>query len=78
MTYIQIGIIYCLLAFVLDFYILKTKVLKLEAKLGKTAAQAAQEHKKHEEDLKRLNAMSSSDVAALFSESFKWYLLCTL
>ena len=29
MTYIQIGIIYCLLAFVLDFYILKTKVLKL-------------------------------------------------
>ena len=29
MTYIQIGIIYCILAFVLDFYILKTKVLKL-------------------------------------------------
>jgi hypothetical protein len=29
MTYIQIGIIYCLLAVVLDFYILKTKVLKL-------------------------------------------------
>ena len=29
MTYIQIGIIYCLLAFVLDFYVLKTKVLKL-------------------------------------------------
>jgi len=29
MTYIQIGIIYCLLAFVTDFYILKTKVLKL-------------------------------------------------
>ena len=49
----------------------KAKVVKLEAKLGKTAAQAAQEHKKHEEDLKRLNAMSSSDVATLFSESFK-------
>jgi hypothetical protein len=29
MTYIQIGIIYCLVAFVTDFYILKTKVLKL-------------------------------------------------
>ena len=29
MTYIQIGIIYCLLAVVLDLYILKTKVLKL-------------------------------------------------
>ena len=49
----------------------KARVTKLEARLGKTAAQAAQEHKKHEEDLKRLNAMSSSDVAALFSESFK-------
>ena len=49
----------------------KAKVSKLESKLGKTAAQAAQEHKKHEEDLKRINAMSNSDVAALFSESFK-------
>ena len=49
----------------------KTKINKLETKLSQTAAQAAQEHKKHEEDLKRLNAMSNSDVAALFSESFK-------
>jgi septal ring factor EnvC (AmiA/AmiB activator) len=49
----------------------KAKVSKLELKLSKTAVQAAQEHKKHEEDLKRLNAMSNSDVAALFSESFK-------
>ena len=49
----------------------KAKVSKLELKLNKTAVQAAQEHKKHEEDLKRLNAMSNSDVAALFSESFK-------
>lgn len=49
----------------------KAKVSRLENKLSQTAAQAAQEHKKHEEDLKRLNAMSNSDVAALFSESFK-------
>ena len=49
----------------------KAKITKLETKLSQTAAQAAQEHKKHEEDLKRLNAMSNSDVAALFSESFK-------
>ena len=49
----------------------KAKVFKLESKLSQTAAQAAQEHKKHEEDLKRINAMSNSDVTALFAESFK-------
>jgi septal ring factor EnvC (AmiA/AmiB activator) len=49
----------------------KTKISKLENKLSQTAAQAAQEHKKHEEDLKRINAMSNSDVTALFAESFK-------
>lgn len=30
MTYIQIGLIYCALAIITDFYILKTKVLKLK------------------------------------------------
>jgi len=30
MTYIQIGIIYCLLAIIVDLFILKTKVLKLK------------------------------------------------
>jgi predicted RNase H-like nuclease (RuvC/YqgF family) len=49
----------------------KARVLKLENKLGKTAAEAAKEHKQHEEDLKRISAMSNSDVAALFAESFK-------
>ena len=49
----------------------KAKVLKLENKLSKTAAEAAKEHKQHEKDLKRISAMSNSDVAALFSESFK-------
>lgn len=49
----------------------KTKIIKLENKLSKTASQAAQEHKQHEEDLKRINAMSNSDIAALFAESFK-------
>ena len=49
----------------------KARVLKLENKLGKTAAEAAKEHKQHEEDLKRISAMSNSDVASLFAESFK-------
>ena len=49
----------------------KTKIIKLENKLSKTATQAAQEYKQHEEDLKRINAMSNSDIAALFAESFK-------
>lgn len=49
----------------------KTKITKLENKLSKTAAEAAKEQKEHEEDLKRINAMSNSDVAALFTESFK-------
>jgi septal ring factor EnvC (AmiA/AmiB activator) len=49
----------------------KSKITKLETKLSQTAAQAAREQKEHEEDLKRINAMSNSDVAALFSESFK-------
>ena len=49
----------------------KSKINKLENKLSKTAAEAAREQKEHEEDLKRINAMSNSDVAALFSESFK-------
>jgi septal ring factor EnvC (AmiA/AmiB activator) len=49
----------------------KSKINKLENKLSKTAAEAAKEQKEHEEDLKRINAMSNSDVAALFSESFK-------
>jgi len=48
-----------------------TKIIKLENKLSKTATQAAQEHKQHEEDLKRINAMSNSDITALFAESFK-------
>lgn len=30
MTYLQIGIIYCLLAIIVDLFILKTKVLKLK------------------------------------------------
>ncbi|MDA2977254.1 MAG: hypothetical protein O3B81_00580, partial [Actinomycetota bacterium] len=30
MTYLQIGIIYCLLAIIVDLLILKTKVLKLK------------------------------------------------
>ena len=49
----------------------KAKINKLELKLSKTAAEAAREQKEHEEDLKRISAMSNSDVAALFSESFK-------
>jgi hypothetical protein len=49
----------------------KSKINKLENKLSKTAAEAAREQKEHEEDLKRISAMSNSDVAALFSESFK-------
>ena len=49
----------------------KTKITKLENKLSKTAAEAAREQKEHEEDLKRISAMSNSDVATLFSESFK-------
>jgi hypothetical protein len=49
----------------------KNKINKLENKLSKTAAEAAKEQKEHEEDLKRINAMSNSDVAALFAESFK-------
>lgn len=49
----------------------KSKIVNLENKLSQTAAQAAREQKQHEEDLKRLNAMSNSDVATLFTESFK-------
>lgn len=49
----------------------KSKINKLENKLSKTAAEAAREQKEHEEDLKRISAMSNSDVATLFSESFK-------
>ena len=49
----------------------ENKINRLEKKLSKTAAEAAKEQKEHEEDLKRINAMSNSDVAALFAESFK-------
>lgn len=49
----------------------KIKIKKLENKLSKTAADAANEQKEHEKDLKRISAMSNSDVAALFTESFK-------
>ena len=49
----------------------KSKINKLENKLSKTAAEAAKEQKEHEEDLKRINAMSNNDITALFSESFK-------
>ena len=46
------------------------KIKKLTAKLGNTAALAAKEHKQHEEDIKRIGAMSNNDVTALFTESF--------
>jgi septal ring factor EnvC (AmiA/AmiB activator) len=49
----------------------KSKIIKLESKLNQTAAQAAKEHKKYEENLKRLNAMSNSDIATLFAKIFK-------
>ena len=49
----------------------KSKINKLENILSKTAAEAAREQKEHEEDLKRINAMSNNDITALFSESFK-------
>ena len=47
-----------------------SKIKVLTAKLGNTAAEAAKEHKQHEEDIKRIGAMSNNDVTALFTESF--------
>jgi len=46
------------------------KIKKLNVRLSNTAATAAKEHKQHEEDIKRIGAMSSNDVTALFTESF--------
>ena len=48
----------------------ESKIKVLTAKLGNTAAEAAKEHKQHEEDIKRIGAMSNNDVTALFTESF--------
>jgi t-SNARE complex subunit (syntaxin) len=46
------------------------KIKKLNVRLSNTAATAAKEHKQHEEDIKRIGAMSNNDVTALFTESF--------
>lgn len=46
------------------------KIKVLTAKLGNTAAEAVKEHKQHEEDIKRIGAMSNNDVTALFTTSF--------
>jgi len=46
------------------------KIKKLNVRLSNTAVTAAQEHKKHEEDIKRIGAMSNNDITALFTESF--------
>jgi uncharacterized membrane protein len=48
----------------------ENKIKILTTKLGNTAVLAAKEHKKHEEDIKRIGAMSNNDVTALFTESF--------
>ena len=48
----------------------EVKIKKLTAKLGNTAALAAKEHKQHEEDIKRIGAMSNNDITALFTTSF--------
>jgi uncharacterized membrane protein len=48
----------------------QNKIKVLTVKLGKTAAEAAKEHKQHEEDIKRIGAMSNNDVTALFTTSF--------
>ena len=46
------------------------KIKILTAKLGNTAVLAAKEHKQHEEDIKRIGAMSNNDVTTLFTTSF--------
>jgi len=48
----------------------ENKIKVLTTKLGNTAVLAAKEHKQHEEDIKRIGAMSNNDVTALFTESF--------
>lgn len=46
------------------------KIKRLSIRLSNTAATAAKEHKQHEEDIKRIGAMSNNDITALFTESF--------
>ena len=48
----------------------ENKIKLLTTKLGNTAVLAAKEHKQHEEDIKRIGAMSNNDITALFTESF--------
>lgn len=47
------------------------KIARLQQRLKNTAGEAAQEQKEHEEDIKRIRAMSNNDIAAAFTESFK-------
>ena len=46
------------------------KIKALNCRLTNTAAFAAKEHKQHEEDIKRIGAMSNNDITALFTTSF--------
>ena len=48
----------------------ENRIKVVTTKLKNTAASAAKEHKQHEEDIKRIGAMSNNDVTALFTESF--------
>jgi hypothetical protein len=48
----------------------ENKIKVLTTKLGNTAVLAAKEHKQHEEDIKRIGAMSNNDITALFTTSF--------
>ena len=48
----------------------ENKIKVLITKLGNTAVIAAKEHKQHEEDIKRIGAMSNNDITALFTTSF--------
>ena len=47
------------------------KIVRLEGRLKTTAGKAAQEQKEHQEDLKRIRSMSTNDITAAFTESFK-------
>lgn len=47
------------------------KIARLNKKLQDIADKAAQEQQQHEEDIKRIGAMSNNDIASTFAKSFK-------